>query len=84
MDLHKFKDDLSKKSSDGTGPPSRISAGALDGNFQKLSPIEQDGTGRPYSIDATDDGWKLVPQVAFDVCEDGKPVKYNFVAARAT
>jgi hypothetical protein len=82
MDLHKFKDDLSKKSSDGTGPPSRISASALDGNFKKVSPIAMDGEGRAYTIETTDEGWKLLPQVEFDICENGQPRKWWMVATR--
>lgn len=80
-DLEKFSDDL-KGGDDPNSPPCVISAGKLDRNFARCSPIKQDGNAAPYKVDQTDEGWKLLPAVAFDVCENGQPVKYNFIAQR--
>jgi hypothetical protein len=80
-DLEKFKDDL-KGGNDPNAAPSVISAGKLDRNFARCSPLKQDGNAAPYKVDQTNDGWKLLPGVAFDVCENGKAVKYNFMAQR--
>lgn len=80
-ELHKFSEDL-KGGDDPNQPPHVISAGKLDKNFARCSPIRQDGNAAPYKVDTTDEGWKLLPAVTFDVCENGQPVKYNFIAQR--
>ncbi|NBW13483.1 MAG: hypothetical protein EBR82_36305 [Caulobacteraceae bacterium] len=81
-DLEKFADDL-KGGNDPNKAPCVISAGKLDRNFAKCSPIPMDGNGAPYKVDRQDGGWKLMPGVTFDVCENGKPVKYRFIAEKA-
>lgn len=80
-DLEKFSDDL-QGGNDPNSPPSVISAGKLDRNFARCSPVPQDGDAAPYKVDKTDDGWKILPAVEFDVCENGEPVKYKFLAER--
>jgi len=80
-DLEKFKDDL-KGGNDPNAAPSVISAGKLDRNFARCSPVARDGNTAPYKVDKTDDGWKLLPAILFDVCEDGKAVKYKFIAEK--
>ena len=80
-DLEKFKDDLGG-GSDPNKPPSVISAGKLDRNFQRCSPMRIDGNNAPYKVDVSDGGWKLLPTVTFDVCENGVPVQYRLVAER--
>lgn len=85
--LHKFKSDLSG----GTGndatsrPPYTIRARDLDKNFAQCYPVPQDGDGgAPYIIRrVSDEGYSLEGASVFDVCENGKPVKYRFFAARA-
>jgi hypothetical protein len=42
-----------------------------------------DGNNAPYTIDRpSDGGWKLRGAKIFDVCENGKPVKYRVFAER--
>jgi hypothetical protein len=85
--IHKFKDDLNK-GGDPTKAPFRISATALDNNFQRLTPIQQEGPRRKYFVEETDLGWQLkgitgMPAGAkakqFSVCENGSPISYWFV-----
>ena len=83
LDLYKFKDAAAQRGNDYTKPPYRISAESLDRNFRKVSPGEQKGSLRPYTISETEDGWLLNPEILFDVCENGQPAKYYFVAVRA-
>lgn len=83
VNLEKFKDLAARRGDDYTQPPYRVPSEVLDKNFAKVCPVEQQGDTRPYSISATDDGWELVPEVLFDVCENGKPVQYKFVCQRA-
>lgn len=80
--LTKFAELAKNKGSDYTQPPYRVPAGELDKNFKKLTPQQPEGTNRSYSINATDDGWNIVPEVFFDVCENGTPVRYKFLAER--
>lgn len=80
-DLEKFTDDLNG-GKDPNKPPSVISAGKLDRNFQRCSPMRIDGNNAPYKVDVSDGGWKLLPTVTFDVCENGTPVQYRLVAEK--
>ena len=81
--LHEFKNDLS--GNDTAAPPFVIRASNLDKNFQIVSIMESSGNNSPYRVvrPAGGDGpYKLEPQKVFDVCENGKPVKYAFFASR--
>ena len=81
-DLEKFSDDVKGGGNDPNSPPSVISAGKLDRNFTRCTPVPMDGNTAPYIVDKTDDGWKLLPAILFDVCENGQPIKYKFIAER--
>ena len=77
-----FKEQL-KAGGDFTQPPYRIRAADLDTNFARCRPKAQDGeAANGYKVDDSADGWELLPQTVFDVCENGKPVKYQFIAKR--
>lgn len=83
--LHKFRDNVSGGSGEGAlkQPPYVIRASDLDKNFAQCYPIPQDGGGGAYSIRRpTDEGYTLEGAALFDVCENGRPVKYRFFAAR--
>ena len=80
--LVKFSDLVRNNGSDYTQPPYRVPASKLDENFKKLTPQQPEGSTRSYSINSTDDGWSINPQVFFDVCENGTPVRYKFLAER--
>jgi len=82
MELYKFKEDVGKRGTDYTKPPYRIPADKMDENFAKLTPADVEGDPPPYKIDDDDEGWTLVPQAPFDVCENGQPVRWLFVAQR--
>lgn len=81
-DIEKFADDLGGGGTDPNSPPCVISAGKLDRNFQRCSPVKMDGDQAPYKVDVSDGGWKLLPTVTFDVCENGTPVQYRLIAER--
>jgi hypothetical protein len=83
-DLEKFKDDLKSGGTDPSSPPSVISAGKLDRNFERCTPQSQDGNNVAYRVDSTDSGWRLLPTKTFDVCENGKATTYAFFAQRST
>jgi hypothetical protein len=77
--LHEFKSQLS--GSEIEAPPYVI----LDKNFKICSIMDNAGPDDPYRVDrpgGPDTPYRLVPQKAFDVCENGKPVKYLFFAQR--
>lgn len=74
-DIEKFSDDLGQAFA-------VVSAGKLDRNFQRCSPVKMDGDQAPYKVDVSDGGWKLLPTVTFDVCENGTPVQYRLIAER--
>jgi hypothetical protein len=81
--LVKFEEIAQQRGSDYTKPPYRVPAKALDKNFKSLTPAEYEGDARPYSIDFNEDGWQIVPEVLFDVCENGKPRQYKFLCQKA-
>jgi hypothetical protein len=76
--LEEFAEDLKNKTP--PAPPFRISAGKLDRNFRRCYPASIDGNQPPYKADVTESGWKLEPLIEFDVCENGRPTKYKFIA----
>jgi hypothetical protein len=82
IELYKFQEQVGKRGTDYTKPPYRIPADKMDENFAKLSPAEVDGEPPPYQITSTEEGWILQPQAAFDVCENGQPVRWLFCAQR--
>lgn len=85
LDLHLFREDLKKNPMPGeNAPPVGIRARDLDENFAKVSPsTEDEGTTKAaYSIEPTKEGWKLKGAKVFDVCENGQPVRYRFVAVK--
>jgi hypothetical protein len=81
--LQKFRDQVSAGSSgSATTPPFVLRARDLDKNFGLCYPLPLTGNNAPYIIDRpSEDGWKLVGNKIFDVCENGKPVKYRFFAS---
>lgn len=81
--LHKFVEDARKTSEDPNSPPNSISARALDDNFAACLPLSAAGNNSPYKVNAQKGGWRLEPTVEFDVCENGAPVKYRFMAQRS-
>jgi len=83
--LIKFRDLLGGGAGDGATklPPYVIRAKDLDKNFAACYPLPTDGDGFAYKIvRPSEDGFKLVGAKVFDVCENGKPVKYRFFADR--
>jgi hypothetical protein len=81
--LHEFKNQLS-----GTeigAPPFVIRASDLDKNFKICSIMDNNGPDDPYRVDrpgGPGSPYRLIPQKTFDVCENGKPVRYAFFAQR--
>ena len=67
IDLHYFKDDLTKKPTGNSGaPPRGISAKDLDGNFWKTQVIEDpDAKTTVYTVEYTDNGTvlKVLPTI---------------------
>ena len=83
--LKKFRDMVAAGSGDGAvkQPPYVIKAGDLDKNFELCYPLPVDGNNAGYTIDrSADGGYKLHGQRIFDVCENGKAVKYRLFAER--
>lgn len=79
--LKKFTEQLS--GSDTKQPPYALRASDLDANFKMCYPRPLDGNNRPYRVDwGGDEGWMLHGEALFDVCENGKPVKYRFFAQK--
>lgn len=81
--IHKFSEDAKQASDQPNKPPNAISARALDDNFQSCLPMDIAGNNAPYKVIAQRGGWRLEPAVVFDVCENGVPVKYRFMAQRS-
>ena len=79
--LVKFQE-LAKQAAgtDYTKPPFRVPSKSLDENFAKLTPAEQSGSTRPYTIDSTEEGFFIVPQIEFFVCVNGEAKEYRFLA----
>jgi hypothetical protein len=65
-------------------PPHVIRASDLDKNFGLCFPVNIDGNNAPYTVihASSDQGYTLKGNRVFDVCENGKPVKYLFFAER--
>lgn len=83
--LHKFRNDLTAGTGDGAvkNPPFVIRASSLDKNFALCYPLPLDGDNHPYKvIRNSPDGYRLRGTKTFDVCENGKPVKYLFFAEK--
>jgi hypothetical protein len=64
------------------GPPYQIRGADLDTNFKKASPVSDTGDDTSYRINESKGGWRLVGTKVFDVCENGRAVKYRFFAQR--
>jgi hypothetical protein len=80
--LHKFSRQLAVGGS-VEAPPYVIRASNLDKNFSLCYPISIEGNNAPYSvIRAGEEGYTFKGNRVFDVCENGKPVKYLFFAER--
>ena len=80
IQLTQFEELAKQRGSDLTAPPYRVPSKDLDKNFKKVSPIEQSGNAKGYSISATADGWELIPEAVFYVCANGQPQRFKFVA----
>ena len=83
--LHKFRDDLAAQTGEDAvkKPPFVIKAGDLDKNFALCFPIDLDGDNQPYRvIRSTPEGYRLRGNKVFDVCENGKPVRYMLFAEK--
>jgi hypothetical protein len=83
--LRKFRDQLFIGGGDGAtkAPPFVIRASDLDKNFGLCYPLPNEGNNAPYIVERpSEDGFRLVGNKVFDVCENGKPTKYRFFAAR--
>jgi hypothetical protein len=79
--LKKFSEQLS--GSDTKKPPFALRASDLDANFKMCLPRVLDGNNQPYRVDwGGGEGWMLRGGVLFDVCENGKPVKYRVFAQK--
>lgn len=78
FDLHKFVEDAKRD------PKQPLHAGALDKNFRAVNPLQQEGNNAPYKVTQDESGWKLEPTLVFDVCENGKLVKYHFFGKRVS
>jgi len=83
--LCKFREQVSSVSQSGAAnvPPFVIRASDLDKNFALCYPLPQEGNNTAYSVvRSSDEGWRLVGNKIFNVCEDGKPAKYRFFAEK--
>jgi hypothetical protein len=82
--LCKFKEQVSSSSSGAANvPPYAIRASDLDKNFALCYPVPQEGNNSAYSVvRSSDEGWRLVGGKIFNVCENGKSVRYRFFAER--
>ena len=83
--LLKFRDQISAGSGGGAtqGPPFAIRASDLDKNFGLCYPLAVGGNNAAYTIERpSQDGFRFVGNKIFDVCENGKPVKFAFFASR--
>lgn len=85
--LRKFREQVSGSDGDNATkkPPFVIRASDLDKNFALCYPLPQDGDNPAYVVvRSSDEGWRLSGNKIFDVCENGKPVRYRFFAERVT
>jgi hypothetical protein len=83
--LKKFRDQLVSSGGDGAtkSPPFVIRARDLDQNFALCYPLPQDGNSAPYIVvRSSNEGWRLEGAKIFDVCENGKPVRYRVFASK--
>lgn len=81
MKLHLFKSQLS--GDDEKKPPYTIRAKDLDDNFAKCFPQTLDGNNHPYRVvRSASDNWRLEGTKVFDVCENGRPVRYRLFAEK--
>jgi hypothetical protein len=83
--LRKFRDQLPGPGGDGAtkAPPFVIRASDLDKNFGLCYPLPVEGNNAAYTIERpSEDGFRLVGNKIFDVCENGRPAKYRFFAQR--
>ncbi len=83
--LCKFREQVSGVAQSGQAnvPPFVIRASDLDKNFALCYPLPQEGNNTAYTVvRSSDEGWKLAGGKIFDVCENGKPVRYRFFASR--
>lgn len=79
---HSFEEQANQGGEDYSGPPYRIRGKDLDDNFNFCTARKMDGNNPPYKVDQSEDGWKIIPQIKFDVCENGNPVQYTFLAEK--
>jgi hypothetical protein len=80
--MHKFREDARRSSRDPNQPPNVLRADKLDTNFKACLPVEETGSNAPYKVLADEHGWRLEPALLFDVCENGKLMRYRFMAQR--
>lgn len=82
--LRKFREMLSASSgADLQAPPFAIRASDLDHNFRLCYPRPTEGNNAPYRIEwGAAEGWRLRGERVFEICENGKPVKYRFFAEK--
>jgi hypothetical protein len=83
--LTKFSSQLAAKTGSNSlsSPPFAIRASDLDKNFALCFPVPLDGNNAPYMVVRVgNEGFKLAGNKVFDVCENGKPVKFSFFAER--
>jgi hypothetical protein len=83
--LCKFREQVSGSGGDGATktPPFVIRASDLDKNFALCYPLPQDGDNPAYVVlRSSNEGYQLSGNKIFDVCENGKSVRYRFFAER--
>jgi hypothetical protein len=83
--LVSFKEQINASGGDDAAnqPPFVLRASDLDKNFALCHPLVIGGNNAPYTIERPgNDGFILKGAAVFDVCENGKPVKYRFFAAK--
>jgi hypothetical protein len=80
--MHSFEEDSKKTSRDPKQAPNSISGKAMDKNFRACLPTETTGNNQPYKVKADNGGWQLEPTLEFDICENGQPRRYRFMAQR--
>jgi hypothetical protein len=85
--LCKFREQVSGSGGDNATktPPFVIRASDLDKNFALCYPLPQEGNNTAYTVvRSSDEGWRLAGGKIFDVCENGKAVRYRFFAESVT
>lgn len=80
--MHSFSDDAGKESTNPNKAPNCIYVDRLDDNFKACLPKKDTGPNPPYKVDATKEGWKLLPTLTLDVCENGRPGKIRVFGNR--